>query len=66
MILGITGMVLPMNIQGITTVDLTVMMGSIVLVWLFSYTKYTVERWEGALLTAGFVGYMTWLVVQAV
>lgn len=66
MILGITGMVLPMNIQGITTVDLSVMMGSIVLVWLFSYTKYTVERWEGALLTAGFIGYMTWLVVQAV
>lgn len=66
MILGVTGMVLPMNIQGITTVDLSVMMGSIVLVWLFSYTKYTVERWEGALLTAGFVGYMTWLVVQAV
>ncbi|MBQ1773706.1 MAG: calcium/sodium antiporter [Prevotella sp.] len=66
MILGITGMVLPMNIQGITTVDLSVMMGSMVLVWLFSYTKYTVERWEGALLTAGFIGYMTWLVVHAV
>ena len=66
MILGVTGMVLPMNIQGITTVDLSVMMGSMVLVWLFSFTKYTVERWEGALLTAGFVGYMTWLVVQAV
>ena len=66
MILGITGMVLPMNIQGITTLDLSVMMGSMVLVWLFSYTKYTVERWEGALLTAGFIGYMTWLVVHAV
>ena len=66
MILGVTGMVLPMNIQGITTVDLSVMMGSMVLVWLFSFTKYTVERWEGALLTAGFVGYMTWLVVHAV
>lgn len=66
MILGITGMVLPMNIQGITTLDLSVMMGSMVLVWLFSFTKYTVERWEGALLTVGFIGYMTWLVVQAV
>lgn len=66
MILGITGMVLPMNIQGITTLDLSVMMGSMVLVWLFSFTKYTVERWEGALLTVGFIGYMTWLVVHAV
>lgn len=66
MILGVTGMVLPMNIQGITTLDLSVMMGSMVLVWLFSFTKYTVERWEGALLTVGFIGYMTWLVVHAV
>ena len=66
MILGITGMVLPMNIQGITTLDLSVMMGSMVLVWLFSFTKYTVERWEGALLTVGYIGYMTWLVVHAV
>lgn len=66
MIIGITGMVLPMDIQGITAVDLSVMMGSIVLVWLFSYTKYTIERWEGCVLTIGFLAYMVWLVVHAV
>ena len=37
------------------------MMVSVLLVWAFSATKFTVARWEGALLTAIFVGYMAWL-----
>jgi cation:H+ antiporter len=36
-------------------------MVSIVLVWLFSFTRYTVERWEGAVLVLGYAGYLTWL-----
>lgn len=66
MILGITGLISPMNIQGITNIDLGMLLLSIVVLWLFSFTKYRVERWEGALLTAGFLGYMTYLVVQTV
>lgn len=65
MILGITGLIHPMPIQGITWLDLTVMLGSVVLLWLFSYTKYTVARWEGAVLVALFLAYMSWLVIQA-
>lgn len=60
-ILGITALICPMRIDGITMVDLSVMAASIALVWFFSYTKYTVARWEGALLVAGFIGYMWWL-----
>ena len=66
MILGITGLISPMNIQGITNIDLGMLLLSIVVLWLFSFTKYRVERWEGALLTAGFLGYMTYLIVQTV
>lgn len=66
MILGITGIIKPMSISGITWLDLTVMLLSVVLLWLFSFTKYTVARWEGALLITLFVGYMTWLVMHAV
>lgn len=62
-ILGITALICPMRIDGITMVDLSVMAASIALVWFFSYTKYTVARWEGALLVAGFIGYMWWLLV---
>lgn len=61
MILGVTGLVVPMTISGITAVDLTVMVASMVLLWLFSFTKYRIERWEGVVLAACFVGYMVWL-----
>ena len=64
MILGITGMICPMDLQGITMVDLSVMLGSIILLWLFSFTKYTVARWEGAVLALAFCGYMGWLIAH--
>ena len=48
MILGITGMICPMDLHGITLVDMGVLVGGILLLWAFSYTKFTVARWEGA------------------
>ena len=66
MILGITGLISPMAIQGITTVDLTMMVVSIMMLWLFSFTKYRVERWEGAALAIVFIGYMAYLISAAV
>lgn len=61
LILGLTATISPMQIEGITTVDLLVMMLSILMVWGFSYTKLTVARWEGTVLTMVFAGYMGWL-----
>ncbi|MBQ7424486.1 MAG: sodium:calcium antiporter, partial [Prevotella sp.] len=58
MILGITGVIMPMDIMGLTVVDYSVMLGSVVLLWLFSYTKYTVARWEGAVMVAIFITYI--------
>lgn len=64
MILGLTGVICPLEIEGITLVDQAVMLVSIVLVWLFSRTRYTVERWEGVLLVAGYVAYLAWLIIS--
>lgn len=64
MILGITGLVLPMDIHSITSVDFAVLLGSITLLWLFCYTKYTVEKWEGGVLTLAYVVYVGWLVYR--
>ena len=66
MIIGVTGLIQPMHGLEITAVDLTTMFIGMVLLWLFSFTKYKVERWEGAVLTLIFLGYMSWLVYQAV
>jgi cation:H+ antiporter len=64
MILGVTGMVSPMSVQGITFVDLSVMVIAMILLWLFSFSKYRIERWEGAALTVFFIGYISYLLYQ--
>ena len=61
LILGLTAAVSPMQIQGITTLDMSVMFLSVALVWLFSFTRFTVERWEGAVLVGGYLVYLAWL-----
>lgn len=60
-ILGLTGMISPMHIDGITNVDLYMMLVSTIMIWFFSFTKYTIERWEGAVLVLTFGGYMWYL-----
>lgn len=66
LILGCSGLISPMTVAGITTIDFAALVGSILLLWLFANTKLTLARWEGAVLTVLFLAYMTWLVVQAV
>ena len=65
MVLGLTGIISPLQINGITNIDLILQFAAVALVWLFSYTKFKVERWEGALLSLVFLTYLTWLVVNA-
>ena len=66
MIIGITGLVKPMHIAGITTLDLIMMLASMLLMWFFCRTTYKVKRWEGAVLTIIYLPYLTWLVMNAV
>ena len=61
LILGLTAVVHPMRIMGITIVDLTMMLVSMGLLWMFAFTKYYVSRREGFVLIAGFLAYMGWL-----
>lgn len=66
MIIGITGLVKPMHIAGITTLDLIMMLASMLLMWFFCRTTYKVKRWEGAVLTIVYLAYLTWLIMNAV
>ena len=61
LILGTTAVICPMRIMGINIIDLSMMIVSMGLLWIFAYTKYTVSRREGFLLIAGFMTYMAWL-----
>lgn len=62
LILGLTATISPMEIEGITTIDMAVMLISVAFVWMFSFTRYTVERWEGAVLVVGYLVYLCWLI----
>ena len=62
LILGLTAVVHPLRIMGITIVDLMMMLVSVGLLWLFAYTKLSVSRREGGVLICGFIIYMAWLI----
>lgn len=63
-ILGLTGLISPMENLQIQPLDYGLMLFSMVLLWLFSHTKYRIERWEGALLVVLYVAYTGYLIVQ--
>ena len=63
-ILGTTATINPLEIEGITTIDMAVMLLSVALIWLFSRTRYTVERWEGTALLLGYMAYLWWLITS--
>ena len=61
LILGLTASIQPLRIEGVSTIDMIVMQLSVSLVWLFSFTRFKVERWEGFFLLAGYLGYLAWM-----
>ena len=64
LILGLTATITPLEIEGINTIDMAVMLLSVSLVWLFSCTRFKVERWEGATLVVGYLAYVAWLIAS--
>lgn len=64
-ILGVTGLICPMQLQGITDIDLSMLVISMIMIWFFSFTKYIIERWEGLILSATFIGYIAYLISHA-
>ena len=66
LILGASATVTPLSTVAMTWVDLGVLLLSIVLVWLWTYTgrRDRVDRWEAVLMLMLFFGYYTWLFVK--
>ena len=64
-ILGVPGLICPMQLQGITDTDLSMLVISMIMIWFFSFTKYIIERWEGLILSATFIGYIAYLISHA-
>lgn len=63
-VLGCSATISPLNMQGITNIDLGVMIGACVLLYLFGLfiRKRTITRVEGIVMVLCYVGYMVYLV----
>ena len=60
-ILGVTAVVLPVHVGGITTPTLWIMVGTAAAVALMAVTGRRISRWEGGALVAAYVAYVLWL-----
>jgi len=60
-ILGITSLVHPIDMGGITMIDMGVMIGVAILVLPMARTGFLLNRWEGAILLAVYGGYIYYL-----
>lgn len=69
-ILGVTGLVFPLRFDvsaaGFSAFDGVVLLLATALMFLFAVTHRKVVRWEGAVMLAGYVAYLAWLVSRAV
>ena len=63
LIIGASAVISPFEIQSISTVDMTMVMVAVVLLWLaaFTFKKKTLDRVEGALFLLAYVAYIAYL-----
>lgn len=63
-ILGVTGMINPLEYKEVMNFDLKVLMGSTVLLMIFMFTLNTrkLDRWEAALMLIGYIVYTVVLI----
>ncbi|MGN0232815.1 MAG: calcium/sodium antiporter [Bacteroidaceae bacterium] len=57
-ILGICGLIHPMKVENIALTDWITLVGSAILVWILSYTRKKIEKFEGAILLLCFFVYI--------
>lgn len=60
-ILGISSIINPISNSGITIIDLSIMMFFTILILPLSKSKFTLRRWEGAVLFGGYIAYIIYL-----
>jgi cation:H+ antiporter len=66
-ILGVSATITPISLDGFSCVDYYVLLASSLLIYIVARFggKAVINRFEGAVLVAGYVAYTTWLVMNA-
>ncbi len=60
-ILGLTGIIRPLSMGGVTWTDLVVMLAATLVVIPLMRSGWVLKRWEGTLMLVGYLAYIAWL-----
>lgn len=63
-ILGVCTIIRPMQVAEITITDWATLVGSGIVVWIVSFTRGKIEKWEGAFLLLCYLAYMAMLLAK--
>ena len=62
-VVGLAGVVSPLKGEGVTVIHLAVMLALTVILMPMMLHRMRLDRWEGALLVTGYLGFTAWLIV---
>ena len=62
-VVGMAGLIAPLNDDGVTWIHYTVMLGATVILIPMMWHRMKLDRWEGGLLVLGYLGFTAWLVM---
>ncbi len=62
-ILGVCSSVTPMQVSDVSLFQLLTLVGSGLMLFVFSYSDYKVKRWEGAVMTLAYIGFLAYTVL---
>jgi len=62
-VLGLSGLVMPLSMGGDTLIDLSLLVGGSLLFFVLVSTKKRLTRWEGAVMSVIYLGYLGYLLV---
>ena len=62
-VVGLAGVVSPLKGEGVTVIHLAVMLALTVILMPMMLHRMKLDRWEGALLVTGYLGFTAWLIV---
>ena len=61
-VVGLAGIIAPLKGEGVTIVHLAVMLAVTVILTPMMLHRMKLDRWEGVLLVAGYLGFTAWLI----
>lgn len=68
LVLGTSAVIRPLPFGGVSMLDLEVLSGSALMFWIFGwfFRQRTITRAEGGIMAPCYVGYIAYLVIQAI